>query len=86
MEKLAVRRNYIKRTIKEIVNFSLKKNTTTGFFGNIKYDPSKPDGAPRKLLDVTRLTKMGWTAEINLDQGLEETFNWFKDNRNNIRQ
>lgn len=69
-----------------IMDLAKKIASTTGFFGKIKYDPNKPDGAPRKLLDVTRLTKMGWTAEINLDQGLEETFNWFKDNRNNIRQ
>lgn len=69
-----------------IMDLAKKIASTAGFLGKIKYDPSKPDGAPRKLLDVTRLTKMGWSAEINLDQGLVETFNWFKDNRNNVRQ
>lgn len=43
-------------------------------------------GAPRKLLDVTRLTKMGWTAEINLDCGIVQTHKWFKDNIDDFRQ
>lgn len=69
-----------------IMDLAKKIASTVGFIGKIKCDPSKPDGAPRKLLDVTRLTKMGWNAEINLDQGLLETFKWFKNNINDIRQ
>lgn len=69
-----------------IMNLAKKIASITGFSGQIKSDPSKPDGPPRKLLDVTRLTKMGWTAEINIDQGLIQTYKWFKDNIDHFRQ
>ena len=69
-----------------ILDLAKKIAATVGFLGEIKCDPSKPDGAPRKLLDVTKLSKLGWNAEINLDQGLHETFKWFKSNINDIRQ
>ena len=69
-----------------ILDLAKKIASTVGFLGEIKCDPSKPDGAPRKLLDVTKLSKLGWNAEINLDQGLYETFKWFKNNINDIRQ
>ena len=44
-----------------------------GFRGEIHWDPSKPDGTPRKLLDVSRLAKLGWQARIPLEQGLNST-------------
>tara|TARA_B100000401_G_scaffold438103_1_gene385455 strand:+ start:2087 stop:3046 length:960 start_codon:yes stop_codon:yes gene_type:complete len=69
-----------------ILDLAKKIAATVGFLGEIKCDPTKPDGAPRKLLDVTKLSKLGWNAEINLDQGLHETFKWFKNNINDIRQ
>ena len=69
-----------------ILDLAKKIASTVGFLGEIKCDPSKPDGAPRKLLDVTKLSNLGWNAEINLDQGLYETFKWFKNNINDIRQ
>jgi GDP-L-fucose synthase len=47
--------------------------------GQIKWDTSKPDGTPRKLLDVSRLNNLGWTSEISLAQGLESTYKWFVD-------
>lgn len=50
---------------------------TVGFRGAIGFDPSKPDGTPRKLLDVSRLTKMGWTASISLDDGLRRYYAGF---------
>jgi GDPmannose 4,6-dehydratase/GDP-L-fucose synthase len=50
----------------------------TGFSGKIAFDASKPDGTPRKLLDVSRLTKMGWQARIPLEAGIGETYAWFK--------
>lgn len=50
----------------------------TDFRGHVAFDTSKADGTPRKLLDVSRLTKMGWRARIPLDQGLRETYAWFK--------
>ena len=50
------------------------------FEGNIVYDRSKPDGTPRKLLDVSRLTALGWTAKIGLKEGIKKTYEWFKWN------
>lgn len=52
----------------------------TAFRGRLAYDPSKPDGTPRKRLDVTRLTRLGWRARIELRTGLAETYRWFLDN------
>ena len=48
-----------------------------GFSGEIVTDPAKPDGAPRKLLDVTGLKSLGWEPEIPLQRGLEDTYRWF---------
>jgi GDP-L-fucose synthase len=45
-----------------------------GYRGNIVFDTSRPDGAPRKLLDVTRLTQLGWKAKIPMKQGLEQAY------------
>lgn len=57
----------------------------TGFRGRIVFDSSKPDGTPRKLLDVTRLTAMGWTARRDLREGIAETYNWFRENSAALR-
>ena len=48
--------------------------SVTGFKGRIKWDPTKPDGTPRKLLDVSRLTALGWQAKIGLREGVERTY------------
>ena len=53
----------------------------TGFRGRIVQDTSKPDGTPRKLLDVSRLKALGWKARITLREGLEQTYRWFKGQR-----
>ena len=58
----------------------------TGFEGEIVYDTSKPDGAPRKLLDVSRVSELGWKAQIPLREGIEVTYHWFLENRENLRQ
>lgn len=50
----------------------------TGYTGQIRFDPDKPDGAPRKLMDVTRLTQMGWRAQIGLKPGLQSAYEWFR--------
>ena len=50
-----------------------------GFGGQIAFDASKPDGTPRKLKDVSRLARLGWTAKIPLRQGIERTYAWFLD-------
>ena len=49
-----------------------------GYRGAIGYDPSKPDGTPRKLLDVSRLTALGWMATVPLRRGIEETYAWYR--------
>ena len=48
-----------------------------GFQGEIRFDAEKPDGTPRKLLDISRLSKMGWAPKISLDDGLRKTYDWF---------
>lgn len=48
-----------------------------GFEGEIIYDSTKPNGTPRKLLDTNRLNKLGWTAQIQLKEGLQQTYQWF---------
>lgn len=57
----------------------------TGFQGRITNDPSKPDGTLRKLMDVSRLADMGWQASIDLEKGLQGTYDWFIKNQNSIR-
>ena len=49
----------------------------TGYEGRIATDPSKPDGTPRKLMDVSRLDRLGWRAAIPLEEGVAETYAWF---------
>lgn len=56
-----------------------------GYQGEIRYDSTKPDGTPRKLLDVTRMKTLGWQAKINLETGLSQTYQWFLEHQNNIR-
>jgi GDP-L-fucose synthase len=53
----------------------------TGYDGPIVFDTSKPDGTPRKLLDISRLTALGWTAKIPLEQGIASTYDWYRANR-----
>lgn len=57
----------------------------TGFEGRIMTDPSKPDGTMRKLMDVQRLTSLGWQARIALRDGIAQTYRWFLENRNSLR-
>jgi len=51
---------------------------TVSFQGDITFDDSKPDGTPRKLLDVSRLHRLGWKARISLREGLAETYSWYR--------
>ncbi|MDU8914007.1 hypothetical protein [Aestuariicoccus sp. MJ-SS9] len=57
----------------------------TSYEGRIETDPSKPDGTPRKLMDVSRLRDMGWQASIGLEEGIRETYRWFLENKAAIR-
>jgi len=50
---------------------------TVGFNGDIIYDASKPDGTPRKLLDVSKINKLGWKAKISLEEGVKKTYDWY---------
>lgn len=57
----------------------------TEFQGRLSFDSSKPDGTPRKLMDVSRLAKLGWTASIDLESGLRDAYRWFVDNIDDVR-
>ncbi|NOX18573.1 MAG: GDP-L-fucose synthase [Chlorobi bacterium] len=56
--------------------------SVVGFEGNIVYDASKPDGTPRKLLDVSLLRKLGWKHKVELREGIEKIYKWFIENLN----
>jgi GDP-L-fucose synthase len=57
----------------------------TGFEGEIVFDTSKPDGTPRKLLDVSKLHSLGWKETISLEDGLTNAYNWFLNNQDTYR-
>lgn len=57
----------------------------TGFAGQIRFDADKPDGTPRKLLDVTRLKALGWQAAISLEDGLRSTYQWLLEQKSGLR-
>jgi GDP-L-fucose synthase len=69
-------------TIRELVQTVAK---VIGFKGGIKFDATKPDGAPRKLMNVDRLKLLGWEYTVELEQGLKESYKWFLDNKNEFR-
>ncbi len=58
----------------------------TNYQGTLSFDPSKPDGAPRKLLDVSRLTALGWRAHYDLEAGLRQAYQWFCNNLDAFRR
>jgi GDP-L-fucose synthase len=70
-------------TIRELVETVAK---VVGFKGSIAFDATKPDGAPRKLMNVSRLKDLGWEYSISLEQGLTETYQWFLENQDNFRK
>ena len=69
-------------TIRELAQTIAK---VTGYRGRVVFDATKPDGTPRKLLDVTRLRRLGWYHEIALEPGLASTYQWFLDNQHRFR-
>ena len=69
-------------TIKELAQTMAK---VTGFKGQLLWDASKPDGTPRKLMDVSRLDALGWRASISLEDGLSQTYAWFLAHQNDYR-
>ncbi|MFB5193654.1 GDP-L-fucose synthase family protein [Neobacillus sp. KR4-4] len=64
--------------IKELAE---KIKETVGFTGEIQFDTTKPDGTPRKLVDVTKLNSLGWKATTSLEEGLKKAYLWFLDNQ-----
>lgn len=70
-------------TIRELAETMAK---VVGFTGQVVFDSTKPDGTPRKLLDVSRLADLGWRYAISLEQGLAKTYQWFLANQDNFRK
>jgi len=62
-------------TIRELSELIVK---TVGFTGTVTFDPSKPDGTPRKLIDVTKLHSLGWTHKIEIADGVQKLYDWYK--------
>ena len=69
-------------TIRELAETLAK---VTGFKGQLVFDCSKPDGTPRKLMDVSRLKSLGWKPTISLEDGLRDTYQWFEKNFDSAR-
>jgi len=69
-------------TIRELAETIAK---VTGFKGELEFDSAKPDGAPRKLMDVSRLENLGWKADVSLEEGLKCAYQWFLENQDNFR-
>lgn len=70
-------------TIEEVAKIIAE---AVGFSGSIEWDTSKPDGTPQKLLDVSKLTSSGWSAQIPLAAGIQDTVEWYRQNKDQIRQ
>ena len=63
-------------TIKELANLVVR---TVGFEGNVIWDDSKPNGTPRKLIDVDKLHRLGWTHKVEIEAGVERLYEWYRD-------
>ncbi|EKO3653345.1 GDP-L-fucose synthase [Vibrio metschnikovii] len=70
-------------TIREMAETMAK---VVGFNGQVIFDSTKPDGTPRKLMDVSRLAALGWRYQVNLEQGLTKTYQWFLANQDSFRK
>lgn len=70
-------------TIKELATTIQK---IVGHTGNIIWDESKPDGTPRKLMDVSKMHHIGWKHQVNLEEGIQNTYNWFLENIENLKE
>lgn len=69
-----------------IAELAEKVADIAGFHGEIRWDASRPDGTPRKVLDVGRITRLGWKAQTALDDGIRATYRWFTEHRDDCRQ
>jgi GDP-L-fucose synthase len=70
-------------TIKDL---AVKIKKIIGHTGDIIWDTSKPDGTPRKWLDSSKLRNLGWSPSIDLDNGIQRTYNWFSENQGAIKE
>ncbi|WP_305402623.1 GDP-L-fucose synthase [Photobacterium leiognathi] len=70
-------------TIREMAETMAK---VVGFEGDVVFDSTKPDGTPRKLMDVSRLADLGWRYSVSLEKGLTQTYQWFLANQDNFRK
>ncbi|MCZ2134040.1 MAG: GDP-L-fucose synthase [Burkholderiales bacterium] len=68
-----------------ILDLAAKVAAAVGYRGAITTDPTKPDGTPRKLMDVGRIHAMGWRARIGLDEGIADTYRWYLDHASEVR-
>ncbi|MBO21601.1 MAG: GDP-fucose synthetase [Rhodospirillaceae bacterium] len=68
-----------------ITDFATMVADVVGYDGSFEYDTSRPDGTPRKLVDVTRLTDLGWQSKISLREGVERTYAWYIENEGELR-
>jgi GDP-L-fucose synthase len=57
-----------------------------GFQGTVRYNKDMPDGTPRKFLDVSKLSALGWNSQISLQQGIADTYAWFLANEDRLRK
>lgn len=57
-----------------------------GHKGELKWDSTKPDGTPRKLMDVSKMDKLGWTAQIGLEEGIKTTYQWYLENQDTFKE
>jgi len=83
-----VMNNYNNKDLGEFINIGTGKDLTiremaemireiVAFKGDIKWDTSKPDGTPRKLLDISKINLLGWTPKISLNDGIKQTYEWY---------
>jgi len=70
-------------SIKDLANLV---KSIVGYTGEIRWDTSKPDGTPRKILDVSKLKALGWEAKISLEEGIKSTYQWYLENEENIKR
>ena len=63
-------------TIRELSELIVK---TVGFEGTVEFDASKPDGTPRKLIDVSKLHSLGWTHQVEIEDGVEKLYEWYQE-------
>jgi GDP-L-fucose synthase len=64
-----------------IKDLATKVSKAAGFTGDVIWDSSKPDGTPRKVLDVTKIKNLGWKPSISLDEGIAQTIQWYQENK-----